>query len=90
MAAGADDRERVRRLITAAAAHRRVKRALGLLRQASQALAPELADVRLVGELTVETDADAQELLELVRLGRHRHGRLEVLIVTAPAAEPPA
>ena len=74
------------RVLAAAAAHRRVKRALGLLRAAANALAPELADVDVVGELRVSSAADVEALVELIDLARVRAGgrELDVVVLSIP------
>lgn len=70
-----------------AAAHRRLKRAMGLLRTAAAALAPlvDELDLDLVGEVHIEQGQDSiDELLQLLELARHRHGDLDVVILAAP------
>jgi hypothetical protein len=68
----------------AAAAHRRVKRAMGLLRAAAASLAAETRDVDLVAELELRAGDPVAPLLELVALARHRHGDVDVVILTRP------
>lgn len=69
----------------AAAAHRRVKRAMGLLRAAATALAPHAGELDLVGEVHLEQgQSDLTTLLELLELARGRHGALDVVILAAP------
>lgn len=71
----------------AAAAHRRVKRAMGLLRAAATALAPELDDLDVVGEVHLaQGQHDRDELLALLDLARARHGALDVVILARPRA----
>lgn len=69
----------------AAAAHKRVKRAMGLLRAAAASLAPLAGELDLVGEVHLEQgQAELDELLELLELARRRHGALDVVILAAP------
>lgn len=69
----------------AAAAHRRVKRAMGLLRGAAQALAPLADELDLVGEVHLQQgQTDLTELQDVLRVARHRHGALDVVILAAP------
>lgn len=74
----------------AAAAHKRVKRAMGLLRGAAAALAPLADELDLVGEVHLaQGQTDLEELLALLRVARERHGALDVVILAAPRALPP-
>jgi hypothetical protein len=68
----------------AAAAHRRVKRAMGLLRAAAASLAADARDVDLVAELELRQGDPVEPLLELLALARHRHGDVDVVILTRP------
>lgn len=73
----------------AAAAHKRVKRALGLLRGAAALLAPDAGELDLVAEVRVaDSGDDLQALLELVRLAVHRHGPLDVVVFSQPRPLP--
>jgi hypothetical protein len=75
----------------AAAAHRRVKRAMGLLRAAATALAPEASELDVAGEIHLEPGEDPERVLELLRLIRHRHhGPIDVVILAAPAPPRPS
>lgn len=69
----------------AGAARKRAKRAIGMLRAAapllSQAADALEADFDVVGELRVGADDDLEHALELVRLCRHRHGELELVVL---------
>lgn len=71
---------------TAAIAHKRVKRALGMLRAASKLLAPVAGDLDVVGELELEQGDDVDELLELVALARRGRASVDVVILARPAA----
>lgn len=75
------------RAAAVAAAHRRVKRAMGLLRAASAALAPELTDVDVVVELRLEHPDDVEQLRALVAVALERHGGpLDAVILASPSA----
>jgi hypothetical protein len=75
----------------AAAAHKRIKRALGLLRGAAAALAPLADELDLVGEVHLEQgQTNLDELLAVLRVARERHGALDVIVLAAPRALPPA
>jgi hypothetical protein len=76
----------------AAAARKRVKRAMGLLRAAAPLLAEAAEEVDVAGELHLDPDELAParevelvaELLTIIR-ARNRRGRLDVVILSAPA-----
>lgn len=74
----------------AAIAHRRVKRAMGLLRAAAKTLAPETGELDVVAELAVTDDASAGELVELVELARSRYPELDVVVLARPRSHAPA
>lgn len=76
------------RAVVAALAHRRLKRAQGLLRAAVKAIAPDAADVDVLGEARLEDAGDVQELVELVELLRHRYGVVDVVLLSTPTQEP--
>lgn len=81
------------RAAAAAAAHKRVRRAMGLLRAAAAALAPELEDgLDVVAELRLEPGADLDAVLEALELARARgyRGALDVVVLAAPRVTPPA
>jgi hypothetical protein len=69
-----------------ASAHKRVKRAQGLLRAAAKLLAPLADDADLVGELELHADDDLEQLLELVALARRGRPSIDVVILARPAA----
>jgi hypothetical protein len=80
------------RAAAAAAAHKRVRRAMGLLRAAAAALAPELEDLDVVAELRLEPGADLAPVIEALELARARghRGALDVVVLAAPRITPPA
>lgn len=80
------------RAAAAAAAHRRVKRAMGLLRAAAAALAPDVDELDLVAELHLDAGADLSPVLEALELARARghRGALDVVVLAAPASRPPS
>lgn len=70
----------------AGAARKRARRAIGMLRAAAPLLAQAAealeGDFDVVGELRVGAgDEDLEHALELVRLCRHRHGELELVVL---------
>lgn len=73
----------------AAAARKRVKRAMGLLRAAAPLLAELGDELDVAGELHLEPGDDlgrVLELLELLRARGHR-GPLDVVILATPTRE---
>jgi hypothetical protein len=72
------------RAAVAAIAHKRVKRAMGLLRAAARDLAPEAAEVDVIGELELRAGEPLDELLELVALARRGRASVDVVIVAHP------
>lgn len=55
-----------------------LRAAAALLAQAGDALD---GDFDVVGELRIEPDDELEQALELVRLCRHRHGELELVVL---------
>ena len=66
-------------------AHRRAKRAMGLLRAAARLLAPLQEDLDLIAEVHLEQgQEDLTELTAALDVARHRHGPLDVVIFAQP------
>lgn len=71
--------------VTAALAHRRVKRLTGLARKLAGELAELLErDVDLLGELELAADDDLAELAELVAHARRGRASVTVVLIATP------
>lgn len=77
-------------LLAAEQARRRVKRAAGLLREASRDLARATSDAPGIIATVSVVDADTEaQALALLRLERARRGELDVVLLPRPSAAPP-
>lgn len=74
------------RAASAAAAHKRVKRAMGLLRAAARDLAPEAAELDVIAEVELERTypAGLDGIVELLELELTRRPSLSVVIFARP------
>lgn len=66
-------------------ARRQAKRALGTLRRAAAELAAASSELDVVGDIHLDQGDELAPLLEAVRLARHRHAAIDVVIVATPA-----
>lgn len=79
------------RQAAAEAARRRVRRAAGLLREASRDLAAATGGDTALGVIRAHDPPSAQSAHDLIALGIARHGAVDVVVVARPTgrAQPP-
>lgn len=65
-------------------ARRRLKRAAGLLREATADLAALSGDADTIGVVQVNDEQSAQEALAMMRVALTQHGSLDVVILAPP------
>lgn len=75
--------------VTAALAHRRVKRSLGLVRKLAREVADLLDDdVDLIGEVALDAGAPLDEVHELLAHARRGRASVTIVVIATPGERP--